>query len=201
MYSVTLNPLYALRILSTVLSITAFIIFVIDGGDAFIAADIFLAFTFIYNILILIQHSITHIFKITVELRSSSEPWRHDIGSTRRKVKPNMYIDVGLAVCLIICLIIGDACVNRYHGGGAWQAAVVLGWFVVIIQIMLAVPTLDKKSLTLSAKFNDLGSKEPEDTKYMVPNSATTGSADMGAATRRGGTPGEEPRTMAEDLV
>lgn len=70
-----------------------------------------------------------------------------------------------------------------------------------IIQIMLAVPTLDKKSLTLSAKFNDLGSKEPEDTKYMVPNSATTGSADMGAATRRGGTPGEEPRTMAEDLV
>lgn len=101
----------------------------------------------------------------------------------------------------MICLIIGDACIYRYHGGGAWRAAVVLGWFVVVIQILLAVPALDNKSLTLTAKLNDLGSKEPEDTKYMVPNSATTGSADMGAATRRGGTPSEDSRTMAEDMV
>jgi hypothetical protein len=37
--SITIHALLTIRILSTVLTITSFVIFVIDGGDSFIAAD------------------------------------------------------------------------------------------------------------------------------------------------------------------
>jgi hypothetical protein len=130
LYSITFNPLYPLRIVSTVFSITAFIIFVVDGGDAFIAADIFLAFIIIHNILTTVQYSTTHIFKITVELRGSmTELWGRDFGPSKKKTKPNAFIDVGLIVCLAMCLIIGSICTGRWRG--AWNFAVVLGWFLV----------------------------------------------------------------------
>jgi hypothetical protein len=95
-------------------------------------ATVFLALLMIHNTLLIIHYSISHIFKITVELRnvSQSGSWRHDVGNTERKLKTTVYFDVGLSICLTICLIIGNASQNIWYGG-AWKAAVVLGYFVV----------------------------------------------------------------------
>lgn len=127
-YSVTLSPVLCLRVLSFILSLVAFIIFVIDGGDAFIASDIFLAFLMIFNVLMVVQYSVQNVFKVTVEIRQAA--WKHDVGSSMGKPKKATYVDVGLSACLTICLLLGNALQNRYYGG-AYKAAVVLGYFVV----------------------------------------------------------------------
>jgi hypothetical protein len=68
-YTITINPVLILRLISTILALTAFIIFVIDGGDAFIAADIFLMSIIIVNVLMIIHYFVSNVLKVTVELR------------------------------------------------------------------------------------------------------------------------------------
>lgn len=125
-YSITLNPVLVLRIISTILALTTFIILVIDGGDAFIAADIFLMSIIIGNVLMVIHHGISHVFKVTVELRQQA--WQPNLAS-KNKPKISMYFDVVLSIILMICLLIGNAVSD--HWGGAWRAAVIVGYFIV----------------------------------------------------------------------
>lgn len=80
--------------------------------------------------------------------------------------------------------------------GGPWKAAVVLGYVVVLLQVLLAVPTLESKSLTLTAKLSDSRGKAPKDTK--VP--FVTDETERGSARRRT-TESDEPRQDAEDVV
>ena len=126
-YSTTLNPILLLRIISSILSLTTFIILVIDGGDAFIAADIFVMCILILNILMIIHHTVSDVFKVTVELRRQA--WSRDLGG-KGKLKVVTYFDCGLSIALLICLLIGNAVQDRWHGG-AWQAAVIIGYFVM----------------------------------------------------------------------
>jgi predicted lysophospholipase L1 biosynthesis ABC-type transport system permease subunit len=126
-YSVTLSLVLLLRIIAAILSLTTFIILVIDGGDQFIAADIFVMCILILDLLMIAHHSVSHVFKVTVELRQQA--WSHDLGSKNRP-KVSTYFDYGLSMCLLICLIIGNAVKNRWDGG-AWQGAVVIGYFIV----------------------------------------------------------------------
>src|SRR6266536_70470 len=67
--SITINPVLILRLISTILALTAFIIFVIDGGNAFIAADIFLMSIIIINVLMIIHYFVSNVLRVTVELR------------------------------------------------------------------------------------------------------------------------------------
>jgi len=190
-YSVTFNPLVALRILSTILALVTFIILAIDGDEEFIAADIFLMSMLIVNLLMIVHYFASHVLKVTVELRQQS--WKRDVPKTTPKV--SMYFDVGLAVITLLCLIIGNS-VKRGWGGSAWRSAVVIGYIVVLMQVLLAVPMLDKKNLTLTAKFSDAQGKAPEDTKIpTVVDETERGSA------RRRATESEEPRQASEDLV
>jgi hypothetical protein len=189
-YAVTFNPAVALRILSTILALITFIILVIDGDDEFIAADIFLMSIIIVNILMIIHHFVSHVFKVTVEVRKQA--WKADLGS-KSKPKVSMYFDIGLALIVLLCLIIGNS-VKRW--GGAWKAAVVIGYIVVLTQILIAVPTLDSKTLTLTAKLSDSKGKPPKDIKDPVMVDDT----ERGSARRRA-TESEEPRHSAEDLV
>jgi hypothetical protein len=54
-----------------------------------------------------------------------------------------------------------------------------------MLQALLAVPALENKSLTLTAKLNDLQGKPRLDMNVLVPeHSAAAGSADVGSATR-----------------
>jgi len=191
-YAVTFNPAVALRILSTVLALITFIILVVDGESEFIAADIFLMSIIIVNILLIIHHFVSHVFKVTVEVRK--QVWEADLVSkSKSKPKVAMYFDIGLAIIVLLCLIIGSS-VKRW--GGAWKAAVVIGYIVVLIQILIAVPTLDSKTLTLTAKLSDSKGKPPKDTKAVIVVDDT----ERGSARRRA-TESEEPRQSAEDLV
>ncbi len=126
--SITVAPVLVLRVISFILALSAFIVFVIDGGDAFIAADIFLAFIMILNVIMVVQYSVSHVFKVTVELRQTA--WKHDLGGNPTKLKTITYVDIGLSGALTLCLILGNAFQNRYYGG-PYRAAVVVGYFVV----------------------------------------------------------------------
>lgn len=69
-----------------------------------------------------------------------------------------------------------------------------------LMQILVVVPGLDTKSMTVTFKLNDRQGKGVPDTKLPSHTSASGGGADIGAARRR--TPeAEEPRQTAEDLV
>jgi hypothetical protein len=129
-YSVSINPLYSIRVLSAIFACTSFIILVIDGGKAFIATDILLAFIIIHNFFAIVRHSITHIFKITVELRGCRSDGWHDLGRGKKGAQPGKHIDIVLAVFLVICLIIGNACINRWQSG-TWKVGLILGYVVV----------------------------------------------------------------------
>lgn len=126
-YSATLNPVLVLRIIASILSLTTFIILVIDGGDEFIAADIFVMCILILNILMILHHSVSDVFKVTVELRQQA--WSRDLGG-QNKPKVATYFDYGFSIALLICLLIGNGVKNRWDGG-AWQGAVVVGYVVV----------------------------------------------------------------------
>ena len=126
-YGLTLNPVLLLRIIASILSLTTFIILVIDGGEQFIAADIFVMFILILDILMILHHFLSHVFKVTVELRQQA--WSRDWGS-QNKPKVSIYFDYGLSMCLLLCLIIGNAVKNRWDDG-PWQAAVVVGYVVM----------------------------------------------------------------------
>jgi len=188
-YSVILNPVVTLRILSSILGLTSFIILVIDGDEEFIASDIFLMFALIVNALMIIHHFASNVFKVTVELRQKT--WRAELDS-RRKTKVSTYFDVGLAGIIFICLIIGHG-IKRW--GGVWKAGVIIGYFVVILQSMCAVPNLDRKNLILSARLSDWTGKVPLDTKdSVVPDDTQRSPA------RRWNADPEEAQT-AEQLV
>jgi hypothetical protein len=149
-YKLTISPSLGLRIISTILALTAFIILVIDGGDAFIAADIFLMLLIIVNLVMILQYCVSHMLKITVEVRN--QPWSKDLG-TQNKAHISNVIDVCLSLLVLLCIIIGNAV--THHWGGAWRGAVVVGYFVVLCQIAQSLPLMERKHLTLTATLAD----------------------------------------------
>ncbi|KAF8866759.1 hypothetical protein BDZ45DRAFT_667436 [Acephala macrosclerotiorum] len=194
-WSFTLNPIVVLRGLSLLLSLIAFLILCIDGGVEFIAVDIFLVCLMIINVLMLIHYTVSHLVKVTVEVRQQA----YDLGRAK-KPRASLYLDLVFAAALILSLIIGNSVKNRWYGG-AWKAAVILGWFVVVMQLLLAFPGLETKSLTITIKLNDYQGKYTPDTKLpSQASTATMGAADFGAARRRGTPEAEEPRQGAEDM-
>ncbi|KAE8451598.1 hypothetical protein EG329_003671 [Mollisiaceae sp. DMI_Dod_QoI] len=194
-WSFTLTPIVVLRVLSIVLSLVAFIILVLDGGPPFIAVDIFLACIMIVHALMLVNYMVTHLVKVTVEVRQHS----FALGN-RKKPRVSRILDLLFAAALTLSLLIGNAVKPSWRGSGAWKAAVVLGYLVVLTQVLLAVPSLETKSLSVTIKLNDLQGKYIPDTKFPSQASTAMGSADTGAARRR--TPeAEAPRQTAETLV
>jgi len=142
----------------------------------------------------LVHYTVSHLVKVTVEVRQYS----YALGN-RKKPKISTYLDLSLAAALTLSLIIGNAVKSGWYGG-AWKGAVVVGYFVVLMQILVVVPGLDTKSMTVTFKLNDRQGKGVPDTKLPSHTSASGGGADIGAARRR--TPeAEEPRQTAEDLV
>lgn len=104
----------------------------------------------ILNILMTIHYCISHFLKVTVELRQ--QPWNKDLGA-QHKPKISLYFDVSLALTVLLCLFIGNAASGRY--GGAWETAVVIGYFVVLFQALAAWPVMDSKKLVIVASLED----------------------------------------------
>lgn len=153
-------------------------------------------FIIILNILIIAHHFASNLFVVTVEVRSA--PWKANLGSTG-KPKISTYLDIGLALITFLCLLIGFF-VKRY--GGAWKAAVTIGYIVVVLQILLAVPSLESKRLTFTAKLTDATAKALGANKLPIDEQSTAvlGGVDSGFARRRT-TDSEEAGLSPEGLV
>jgi len=93
------------------------------------------------NVLLALHYCVSHVLKVTVELRQ--QPWNKDLGG--HKPKTSLYFDISLASIVLLCLIIGNAVTGRWDG--AWKSAVVIGYFVVLFQVLAAWPVMDSKKL------------------------------------------------------
>jgi hypothetical protein len=125
-FSATLNPVLVLRLVSLVLGIIAFIIFIVDGDDPFIATDIFLAFIMIIDFAMVIHHAISDVFQVTVQLRHRS--WKSDIRGPE-KSNAARYTDIGLTFCLTVSLFTGNAI--RADWPGIWIISAVFGYIIM----------------------------------------------------------------------
>lgn len=70
--------------------------------------------------------------------------------------------------------------------------------------ILLAIPSIQKSSLTVTAKFTKLGGKKEPDTKTSVQPAARTAGSDIGSdagSARRRAAENEQSRQPIEDLV
>jgi hypothetical protein len=79
-----------------------------------------------------------------------------------------------------------------------------LTFFDRLSHILLAIPSIHKRSLTITAKFIKLRGKTEQDTTTSVQPLARTGGSDIGSdagSARRRATEGGESRQHVEDLV
>ena len=79
------------------------------------------------NIFLILYYSISDVFKVTVELRQ--QPWSRDLAG-QKTPKIATFFDCGLSGVCLLCLIIGSAAKRRWEDG-AWQGAVIVGYFVM----------------------------------------------------------------------
>jgi len=164
-WTLNINAVILLRILSTTLAIISFVFSVLAGGDAFIASDIFMMPLIILNVLQVINHIFTVILKVTIDFRSQSR--QVTLGHTGKdKPRISMYFDIGLALILLITIPIAHASKSReyYRRGNVslWMSGAIIGYFVIGIQLLLALPQLTNKKLTLTVKLSPLN----EEKKY-----------------------------------
>lgn len=103
-YSITFMPVLLLRVLSTIFAATSFALFVVYGNASTIASMVFLCLIIFFNIVMIIHHCVSHVLKVTVELRQSG--WKQSLG-TKSKPKVATFFDIGLSLCLFICLVVG----------------------------------------------------------------------------------------------
>jgi hypothetical protein len=163
-----------------------------------INADLYLFNSVILNVLQVINHTLTHLLKVTIELRRQTKSM--SLGSDA-KPRISMYFDVGLSICLLISVAIGGSARDSrwYRHRGAWRVGYAFGFVVVGLQLLLALPQLANKRLILSAKLSDL-----KEERYTPDNKLPSPSPSMVAATdveRTSARRREEPVQTGEDLV
>lgn len=142
----------------------------------------------ITNVVLIIHHFVSNVFVVTVELRR--HPWNAELGARKNKLKLASRADGGLALAALFCLIIGYSIRGWGH---SWKAGAIIGYIVTLLQLLLTVPTIDRKQLTITAKLTDTMGKAPEDTKA----SSVVDDSERGAARRRA-TDSETPSETAD---
>ncbi|TVY83278.1 hypothetical protein LSUE1_G001953 [Lachnellula suecica] len=201
-WTVVINPIIGIRILSTICALTSFITLVIGGGEEFIAADIFLMMLIISNTLVMINVTLTNLdlMKVTVELRRQARSFA--LGGD---IKPRFstFLDVGLSLCLMICLVVGvsvKSSRHRYWDDGVWEVGHGFGWTCLGLQLLLAIPTLANKRLTLTTKLKDLKPVYTPDIKTPASSMGMSADVDRVSSERRVRRR-DEPSLVGDDLV
>ena len=148
LWSITIDVTLIPRSISTVLSLTSFIIFCIDGGSSFIAADIFLMVTILYNIIITIHYCLSNLLKVTVEL--PQQAWKREIATPQNLNLPQ-YLDIIFASLSFLCVVIGRLMYSSWDDEP--KDACIVAYFAVLMQVLCSL--MHSKVMTLSAKFTD----------------------------------------------
>jgi hypothetical protein len=120
-YNTIIIPTLALRAINASLAFIAVLVLIFDesGNDSFIAADVILLLTFMWNILMVARYYLR-----------SSERWNRNQLNEKR----NRLGDMGLMVGLILALSVGYFIFERrkwYYSGWSWFWGCSLGWIAV----------------------------------------------------------------------
>ncbi|EPE27760.1 hypothetical protein GLAREA_04551 [Glarea lozoyensis ATCC 20868] len=149
-----------LRAFSTSLAIISFAFWVKDGHRSFIAACVFDMFLILFNIFQFFNFIFSDVLSVTVNLRSRPQPVT--LGTSNMKYRISMYFDIGLALILMMCTIIGhETRDDGYRGAKLWVAGAILGYIVVFIQLALALPQVFNRKLTFSVEVARGATSEP----------------------------------------
>ncbi|KAG9239047.1 hypothetical protein BJ875DRAFT_449286 [Amylocarpus encephaloides] len=195
-WEVDIQPVICLRILSTILAIIIFVFWVVDGRGNFVAACIFDMMLIILNIVQLLSWLCTDVMKITVDMRGQSRQISLS-NDGKDKIRVSMYLEIFLSLVLLLSIAIGKSTRSRHWSGGLWKAGAIIGFTVVGLQILLALPQLANKRLILTAKLTSLTGKDIVDTKR-----PETGVAQVALeSARRRTIESEEGRPSVEDMV
>ncbi|TAQ86855.1 hypothetical protein B7494_g4811 [Chlorociboria aeruginascens] len=173
-FSIDLNPALVLRIASLGLGLAAFIVAIKPGRfqRSLIGADIFFMCSILVNFYLIIHHFVSHFFVVAVEFRHH----KHLNPSITFEHKTS-YVDGFLSCCLLFCLLITSITKGV-------SAAVVMGYIIVLLHFLVALPQLDSTFLMFKMTKHEKCRPDPPVNAKVALQTAVV----------------EEPRT-AEDLV
>ncbi|KAB8296783.1 hypothetical protein EYC80_002200 [Monilinia laxa] len=141
--SIALNHVLILRLVNLSFALPSFIIFVRQGHEKYIGADIFLMLIMIFNTVRILHLFISSVFHITVEITRGS--WQGRLSVRPNGARTTNVLDCLLASGLGIAMIggmVGNWRNHRVVGG------IVLAFFTMAIQYIIALP-IKNQSFTL----------------------------------------------------
>jgi hypothetical protein len=122
-----------LRFISFALGLTSFIILVLGGGHEMIAVDVFLMMTVVFDTLKLLGSILSsqNFLRVKIQVRGVDLTTSGRGGSFKRPGLSS-YVDLGLAVCLVIATpICWRARTSWWYGSDGLISAVVLSYIVL----------------------------------------------------------------------
>ncbi|ESZ95146.1 hypothetical protein SBOR_4446 [Sclerotinia borealis F-4128] len=144
--SITINYVLILRLINLSLAIPSFIIFVRDGFEQYIAADIFLMLIMIFNTVRILHLFVSSVFQVTVEV--SRGAWQSKLSVQPNGARATNVMDCILASGLGFAMIGG---LVNYWRNSQLVAGIVLAFFTMAIQYIIALPI---KNQTFMLKFH-----------------------------------------------
>ncbi|KAM3083761.1 hypothetical protein ACMFMG_002126 [Clarireedia jacksonii] len=145
----SINYVLILRIANFAMALPAFVLFIEDGyGNNFIAAEVFLMFGIVFNVLRILHSFISSVFHVDIEI--SCGAWRRTISVQPNGASATHVVDVLLAVSLMISMIVG---VSHNHRTYRVLSSIGLSFTVMTLQYIIALPIRDS-TFALVFKFH-----------------------------------------------
>ncbi|KAL3419661.1 hypothetical protein PVAG01_08159 [Phlyctema vagabunda] len=169
-WSITFAPSMFVRTLSSIFCLTGAIIMIVEGGRWFIVADMFLLLIVTQNVVQFLVHLCSLVFRIRLEYHGQVVG-EHSLALPRltgpsgapfplnRSISLLTVLDVVLCFAAYIS-ILGEGARYGSHVGRYWYAysvtykGVIVAYCGLIFHILLAIPGLDRNTITLTARIN-----------------------------------------------
>ncbi|TGO34245.1 hypothetical protein BHYA_0206g00160 [Botrytis hyacinthi] len=133
--SVTINYVLILRLMNLAFGSAAFALFVTHGYEKYIAADVFLMLSLIFNTVRILHTFVSSVFHVTVEISRGS--WQSKLSVRPNGAKATNVMDFLLASGLASSMIGGM--VNNYENYLVVDG-IVIAFFAMAIQYIIALP-------------------------------------------------------------
>ncbi|TGO14514.1 hypothetical protein BTUL_0052g00520 [Botrytis tulipae] len=133
--SVTINYVLILRLMNLAFGSAAFALFVTHGYEKYIAADVFLMLSLIFNTVRILHTFVSSVFHVTVEISRGS--WQSKLSVRPNGAKATNVMDFLLASGLAFSMIGGM--VNNYENYLVVDG-IVIAFFAMAIQYIIALP-------------------------------------------------------------
>ncbi|KAF7909311.1 uncharacterized protein EAF01_003029 [Botrytis porri] len=162
--SITINYVLILRLMNLAFGSAAFALFVLNGYDKYIAADVFLMLSLIFNTVRILHTFVSSVFHVTVEISRGS--WQSKLSVRPNGAKATNVMDFLLASGLALSMIGGM--VSSYENDLVVDG-IVVAFFAMAIQYIIALPVQNQ---TFMLKFHFHGESDANREEFLGQNDA-----------------------------